>query len=198
MENKTNVATLSLFADRVTVADYAKEKAAANPTFSYTILSTGPFYDWCINNGFTGFHLDSKTATIYDDGDKPTSVSTLSAVGQAVAGVLSKPKETANKRIYIASFEPTQNEILAILEELTGSKWTTTKISTPDAKARGFEKFGKGDMYGGFVDVLMASTYGPENGGQFSKSAGLSNDLLGLPKEDLKTVTKAVVDNFGK
>jgi hypothetical protein len=46
MENKTNVATISMFADRVTVADYAKEKAAANPTFSYTILSTGPFYDW--------------------------------------------------------------------------------------------------------------------------------------------------------
>lgn len=198
MENKTNVAIFPFFADRVTVADYAKEKAATSPSFSYTILSTGPFYDWCIGNGFTGFHLESKTATIYDDGNQPTSVSTLSAVGQAVVGILSKPNETANKRLYIASFEPTQNEILALLEDLTGSKWSTTNISTSDAKARGFEALGRGDMYAGFTDVLMASTYGPENGNQFSKSAGLSNELLGLSKEDLKTVTKAVVDNFGK
>lgn len=84
------------------------------------------------------------------------------------------------------------------MEELTGTKWTTTKISTPDAKARGFEALGKGDIHAGIVDVLMASSYGPENGNQFSKSAGLSNELLGLPKENLKTVTKAVVDNFGK
>lgn len=37
---------ISLFADRVAVRDYAKEKAAANPSFSYTTVSNGPFYDW--------------------------------------------------------------------------------------------------------------------------------------------------------
>jgi len=197
MENETNVATISFFSDRITVADYAKEKAASNPTFSYTIVSTGPFYDWCINNGFTGFYLQSNSATIYDDGNQPASVTTLSSVGQAVAGILSKPRETANKRIYVASFTPSQNEILAVLEEVTGKKWTTNKISIQDAKVQGFEKIGKGDM-SGFAGILMSSTYGPACGNDFRKNATLSNELLGLPKEDLKTVTKAVVDNFGK
>lgn len=197
MENKTNVGTISFFADRITIEEYAKEKAASNPGFSYTIVSTGPFYDWCIENGFTGFYLKTNSATIYGDGNQPASVTTLSSSGQAVAGILSKPQETANKRIYVASFTPTQNEVLAVLEELTGKKWTTNKISIQDAKAQGFEKLGKGDM-SGIASILMSSTYGPDCGNDFTKHATLSNELLGLPKEDLKTVTKAVVDKFGK
>lgn len=109
-----------------------------------------------------------------------------------MAGILSHPAETANKSIYVASFTPTQNEILSVLEEATGEKWTVQKISTADAKIQGFEALGKGDMTG-IVGVLMASTYGPGNGNDFSKDADLSNDLLGLPKEDLKTVTEAIV-----
>lgn len=114
-------------------------------------------------------------------------------MGKTVAGILLKPAETANKPVYIASFTPTQNEILSVLEETTGKKWTVEKISTVDAKTQGFEALGKGDM-SGFVGILMASTYGPGNGNDFSKNAVLSNDLLGLPEEDLKTVTKALVE----
>lgn len=46
MENKNNVSIVPLFAERVAVRDYIKGKAAANPNFSYTTLSNGPFYDW--------------------------------------------------------------------------------------------------------------------------------------------------------
>lgn len=56
MDNKANVSIIAMFADRVAVRDYAKEKAAANPNFSYTTVSNGPFYDWvsihiCYQNG---------------------------------------------------------------------------------------------------------------------------------------------------
>ena len=47
----------------------------------------------------------------------------------------------------------------------------------------------------GFVGVLMSSTYGPANGNDFAKHATLSNELLGLPKEDLKTVTREIVES---
>lgn len=46
MENKNNVSVVPLFAERVAVRDYINGKAAANPNFSYTTLSNGPFYDW--------------------------------------------------------------------------------------------------------------------------------------------------------
>jgi len=197
MENATNVTIFPLFAARVATVDYAKEKAASNPGFSYSVVSNGPFYDWCLGNGFTGFNLHTHSATIYDDGNQPASVTTLGSIAQAVAGILSKPEETANKRLFIASFTPTQNEVLAVLEEVTGKKWTTQKIPTEEAKVKGYEALGKGDM-SGVASVLMSSTYGPANGNDFTKNATLSNELLGLPKEDLKAVTKAVVDGLGK
>lgn len=46
MENKENITIISIFADRVAVGEYLKEKAASNPDFSYSIVSNGPFYDW--------------------------------------------------------------------------------------------------------------------------------------------------------
>jgi len=49
MDNPTNVKTVSIFADRVAAREYLKEKTAANPGFSYTTVSNGPFYDWVRN-----------------------------------------------------------------------------------------------------------------------------------------------------
>ena len=79
------------------------------------------------------------------------------------------------------------------MEEATGKKWTTEHISTDEAKIKGFEALGKGDM-SGFIGVLMASTYGKDNGNDFEKNAVLSNELLGLSAENLKDVTKAIVE----
>lgn len=155
------------------------------------------FAKQALDNGFIGFDLKTHTATIYDDGNQPFSTTNLDTVAQAVAGILSKPAETANKRLFIASFTPTQNEILAVLEEATGKKWKTEKITTTDAKLKGYEALGKGD-FSGIRGILMASTYGPANGNDFTKHTTLSNDLLGLPKEDLKTVTKAAVEKAGQ
>lgn len=137
--------------------------------------------------------MHTHTATIYDDGNQPFSVTTLSSVGKAVSGILNNPAATANKSLYVASFTPTQNDILAVLENATGKKWEVEKITTADAMVQGFEALGKGDM-SGLVGVLMASTCGPANGNNFTKNAVLSNDLLGLPKEDLNIVTRAILE----
>lgn len=194
MDNSTNIKIISIFADRVAVREYLKGKAAANPGFSYTTVSSGPFYDWALKAAFIGFDPKTQSATIYDSGNQPFSCTTLSTVGLAVASILSKPAETANKSIYIQSFNPTQNEILAALEEVTEAKWKVDTISTGDALVQGYEKLGKGDM-SGIIGVLMSSTYGPANGNDFTKHATLSNELLGLPKEDLKAVTREFLES---
>jgi hypothetical protein len=46
--------------------------------------------------------------------------------------VLKHPEETANKYIQVASFVTTQNEVLSLLEEETGTKWTVEKKNTAD------------------------------------------------------------------
>jgi hypothetical protein len=146
-----------------------------------------------LNSNFLGFNAKECKAVIYDDGTQRFSSTTISSVGKAVAGILSKPAETANKGLYIASFTPNQNEILAALEDVTGKKWAVEKATSTEALQQGREKFGKGDM-SGFLQLLLASILDPENGNNFEASATLSNGLLGLPKEDLKTVTKAVLE----
>jgi hypothetical protein len=45
-------------------------------------------------------------------------------IGLAVTKILSKPNQTANKTVYISSFEPSLNDLLAAYKEATGvSKW---------------------------------------------------------------------------
>ena len=124
----------------------------------------------------------------------PFAVSTVSTIGKAVAAILSKPAETANKELYIASFITTQNEILAALEKATGKKYNITKTTTSETFGQGHIKMDKGESAEGFRDVLRVSTYGKGHGNDFGGNATLSNDLLGLPKEDLYTVTEKVVE----
>jgi hypothetical protein len=57
MDNPTNVKIVSIFADRVAVREYLKEKTAANPGFSYTTVSNGPFYDWVKNSSTFSHYL---------------------------------------------------------------------------------------------------------------------------------------------
>jgi len=192
-ENKNNAALLQRFKDRVTIREYLEEKLAANPFFSWTSVSTGPFYDWSFEHNFHGFNLQEKTALIYDDGNQPFSTTTVSTVAKAVTAIFSKPAETANKPIYVASFTPTQNQILAVLEETTGEKWTVTKTTTAESLKVGQEKVQKGDLQG-LSNLVLVAIYGPQYGSDFERNATLSNELLGLPKEDFKAVTKAIVE----
>ena len=77
-----------------------------------------------IANGFFGFDIASRCATIWDDGEKKFTLTNEKQLGEAVVSVLKHPEITANKYLYISSVETSQNEILAALEKATSSKWT--------------------------------------------------------------------------
>lgn len=141
--------------------------------------------------GSIGFHIPSKTATIYDSGNEPFTGSNLGFIGQAIASVLKHPDETANKFIRVASFVTTQNEILAVLEEETGEKWTVVNKKTSDSQKIADEKLAKGD-YSAFSDYLKPILFG-DGIGQSPKEDQLANKELELPKEDLKATVKAAL-----
>lgn len=135
-----------------------------------------------------GYNLKDKTATIWDSGNEPFTGTNLAFIGQAIAGVLKHPEETANKYIEVASFTTTQNELLKILEEETGAKWTVEHKKTEDSQKLADEKLSKGD-YSAFGDYLKQYLYG-DGKGQSPKEAELANTMLGLPKEDLRATIK--------
>ncbi|PKK51579.1 hypothetical protein CI102_3492 [Trichoderma harzianum] len=88
------------------IQDLLKELGMA-----YTILYTGPFLEWGLDN----FFVDWKTATanVWNGGDISVGMSTLADTGRAVVGVLLNPKETENKAFYTTTGMATQNEILS-------------------------------------------------------------------------------------
>lgn len=185
-----------ILAAKTATVDYLIEQTKAHPTLKWTGLSVGHFFDWGIPKGALGFNAKARTATIYDSGNEPVQASNLPYIGRAVVAVLqqagTEKDKTANQYIQVASFTPTQNEILALAEELTGgAKWTVERVSTADKQKLGEDKLGRGD-FSAFGDLLAAW--------QFADGAGRApnladpasgNQLLGLAPEDLKASVAA-------
>ncbi len=115
--------------------------------------------------------------------------SNLAFIGKAISAILAQPEKTANQYISIASFNPTQNQILKIVEAETGEKWKVEHATTAEENKIGLEKLGKGD-YSSFVNFLKRRV--------FSDGAKLAVEgdknaigVLGLQEEDLTASVKA-------
>lgn len=113
---------------------------------------------------------------------------------RAVIATLERPTETANKNLYIASVETSQNELLAALEKATASKWTVTQTTTDEQVSEGMARLGKGDMTGAFV-LVKATSLGntPNLRANYIRDEQLANDLLGLKLESVEETVKRVV-----
>ena len=145
-----------------------------------------------LEDGFLGFDLKTKTATICDPGDTMTNFSILDAVGQATVGILAHAAETANRYVFINSFRATQNDILSALETVTGEKWNIKNTTCEDESRIGKEKMEKGD-WNGVGHAIMGASY---SGGKYDFAQGreLDNQLLGVPHlEDLENIVELIV-----
>lgn len=146
-------------------------------------------FDWGLKVGFLGFQGASKTATIWDDGNVKFTGTNLRTVGLAIIKSLEKADLTKNAHVYVSSFKVSQNEILAIAEKATGSKWTVTNQTTGALIKDGQDKLAKGD-FSGINSLIVGAVYHPDGLGDFS-SEGLWNEKLGLPQESLEESVKA-------
>lgn len=68
--------------------------------------------------------------TVIDGGDVPFSVTRTSAVGDAVAAILTRPQETKNRSVFIHEGITTQNQLIAHVERMM---WSTDAQSNPTA-----------------------------------------------------------------
>lgn len=159
---------------------------------SWTGLITGPFFDWCLKVGFSGFNLADKTVTIFDKGDTVFSATNLHTIAVALIKALEKSEESKNQYVYLSGFNTTQNEILGLAEKITSAKWTVNHVSSKDHLASGRAKVQTGD-YSGILALLQVATFGEDQIGRFD-SAKLWNEKLGLPKDDLEKTIRAVFE----
>lgn len=146
--------------------------------------------------GIFGFDAKEKKATIVDSGNEPFQTTNKGLIGKAVASVLKNPQETANKYLTIASFQPTQNQVLQIVEEESGSKWTVERQSTADLQKIGEDKLAKGD-FSAFGPLLRVYLY-KDGEGHALKEDEKANKLLGLPdEEDIRATLKKWLTSAG-
>ncbi|OTA57410.1 NAD(P)-binding protein [Hypoxylon sp. EC38] len=183
-----NTAIGNILQGKVKTLDYIIGKSKDNPWFTWTGISSGIFFDWGLRYGTSGFNKDTKTAAIYDSGNEPVQASNLAFIGRAIAAVLSQPDKTANQYLSIASFNPSQNQILEIVEAETGDKWKVEHASTAEQEKIGLEKLSKGD-YSAFSNLLRRHIYA-DGANHAVKGEDSANGLLGLQEEDLAATVK--------
>ena len=65
-----------------------------------------------------GFDVTQRSAIIYESGSEPFTSTTLAGIGQAVAGVMQNPSETATRFVKVLSIQSCQNELLQALSKM--------------------------------------------------------------------------------
>ncbi|KAI0430096.1 hypothetical protein F5Y09DRAFT_356285 [Xylaria sp. FL1042] len=174
---------------KIKTLNYIHEKWKQNPSFTWTGISTGLFFDWTFQPSPNGFDKTTKTATIYDSGNEPFQATNLTLIGKAVAAVLKHPELTTNRYISIASFNPSQNQVLELAEKITGEKWTVNKVSTSEQHKIGLEKLSKGD-YSAFSNFLRKRIH-EDGAGLAVQGPDNALELLGLVGENLEESVRA-------
>lgn len=188
--------------------DHAKERAEANPNFTWTGVTTGNPIDWvrdtiapwlrstreCVNiltgeqamKKFTlmGFNINDHSATIYDNGEEHFTGTTLEGISQSVVGVLAQPEETKNRFVKVMSIKTCQNKLLQAFQRVTGEQWTVLKSTTTELMASGRSKLANGNR-GWVLDLVVAQLYDEgEARCVVAQSRSESDaDLLGVPAE---------------
>jgi hypothetical protein len=147
--------------------------------------------------GFFKINVPARKATLLDGGVGKFNTTTKSTVALAVTRLLCLPETSpsgdpslsdfANGFCYISSFLTSQKEILEAVQRVTGtstSDWTIEDVDAEGYIQEGKQRVAKGD-FGGTVNILGGMIFKGGMGGDYESVKGVSNEVLGLPKERL-------------
>ncbi|KAL7811656.1 NAD(P)-binding protein [Trichoderma gracile] len=188
-------AKLPVFAPKVEVARYLEDKAKTTP-LTYTLVYSGPFFDWGLQYNFI-FKSAGSRPVLYDGGNTVFSTSTLVAVAQAVVAVLSKPEETRNRAVRFQSVAISQAQLLAIAKEVAPERdWQPEVVKLDDITKAADERLAKGLFdHETFTPYILRAFNDERYGPKFEK---LDNELLGikqLTEEEVKAIVKKTLSD---
>ncbi len=163
--------------NKVQIEHHLDELARKGLT-SYTLIFNGPFLDWGLRQGiFLSFK--ERKVEIYDGGNQPISASRLSTAGKAVRRVLTHPRETADRAIFVKDIDVTQNELLALAQQLTpGEEWEVKQVSTADLEKQSLEQIERKEVTPTtMLNFIKRAIFSPECGNHFEH---VHNSILGV------------------
>jgi hypothetical protein len=145
----------------------------------------------CVIDGLLGFDMKEQKVRIYNGGNVPMSTGPRNLAAQALYSLITNPErmeEAKNTYIHVASYTVTQNEILAVVEKLTGQKWQIENVTSKEVMPEALADVKNGLNWGlGRQVQAILFDYGP-NGeaiGDF-RPLGIWNEKLDLPKTTLE------------
>jgi hypothetical protein len=116
----------------------------------------------------------------------------LASIGAAVVSALSTPEKFKNKHLRISDFQVSQNEILAILEAETGSKFTVQNVDADKLKQESYAGLGRGEItQANYMGALQGSIFGQQSSAKWGR--GDDTESLGIPKKDLAEEIRKVL-----
>ena len=159
---------------------------------AHTLITTGPFLDWCFDTGFSGFDINHQTVTLYDEGKEKFSGTSLPTIGKAIIAILKHPQLTQNKRVYLADGTFTQLEVLKAFEKHSGTTWTVKQASTKESFRQGEMALQKGDIWPAIQGYLMAVVYNGQGACIFEGKT--SNEELGVATVPMEQLVKEALE----
>ncbi|KAL7936485.1 hypothetical protein V8C35DRAFT_295616 [Trichoderma chlorosporum] len=186
-------AKLPVFQPKVEVQKYLEEKAKTTP-LTYTLVYSGPFFDWGLKFDFI-FKSTGSKPILYDGGATTFSTSTLSDVSKAVIAILAKPEETKNRAVRFQSAALTQVQLLKLAKEIAPERdWQPEHVKLDDITRVADERLAKGIFDGEtFTPYILRAINDPRYSPAFST---LDNELLGLTQLTDAEIKGFVKDNL--
>jgi hypothetical protein len=156
-----------------------------------------------LKSGWFGIDIPKRKAMIFDDGTNLITTTTISQVSRAVAVLLSLPIHSStgspclsdykNQFVYLESFSISQQDMLAAVQQATGTcpgDWSIEEKSSEDYIEEGRKEAETGEKLG-IVKILYGCTFKRGLGDKFYGKK-IMNKRLALPRENLKQVVERV------
>jgi hypothetical protein len=125
-------------------------------------------------------------------GDHHWSTTTLKTVALAVKNAILASEKTANRHLFVESFNVSQKRILSTLETLTKTQWNVSYHDAEEEKRLALEKLSQGN-YSALPTLMWYVTCVEGYGGDYMKHEESANSLLSLPEEILDDALRDMV-----
>ncbi|KAK5084441.1 hypothetical protein LTR05_005517 [Lithohypha guttulata] len=174
--------------------ELTKKTRQDGTTIAWTSLITGHFFDYGLKSGLLSINLDKKSSTIFDNGTYPFGATNLRDIGFCTARILQNANHPRlkNQIVYVQSLQTTQNDLVAVVEDVVGAKFQIEKVKADDFISEHKAKLKQNpDDHEATEDLVTVG--GIINTNWDTKGDAYVNDLLGLQlKEHRKLVEEAL------
>ncbi|PVF93888.1 NAD(P)-binding protein [Serendipita vermifera] len=168
------------------------EQKAAEGVIEYSSIASGTFFEWGLTSQFSGFDIPNRKATIFNGGTAKVNMTLLDSIAQAVVSIISDPVTFKNRPLRIHDFFVSQNEILSILEEETGAKFTVEAVDLDGLVKKAEERLAQGEVTEeNIYTIIKGHVLGEESSARWGEDD--DSVVAGLTKRDLRAEIKKLL-----